>query len=46
MNKEKNCKTIEQHQAAIDKNFRTMFVLLSVCLVLFIAFAVQTLKNG
>jgi hypothetical protein len=37
-------KTIEERQATIDKNYRRLFVLLAVCLVLCVAFAVQALN--
>jgi uncharacterized membrane protein len=37
-------KTIQERQAAIEKYYRQLFVLLAVCLVLFIVFAIQTLQ--
>lgn len=37
-------KTIQQRQATIDRNYRRLFVLLALCLILFIAFAAETLS--
>jgi len=37
-------KTIEQMQQTIDKNYKRLFILLGVCFVLFIAFAIQIIR--
>jgi hypothetical protein len=37
-------KTVEQMQQTIDKNYRRVFVLLGVCFILFIAFAIQIIR--
>jgi hypothetical protein len=42
--KNKMEKTFEQMQDAIDKNYKRVFILLAICFVLFIAFAIQIIK--
>jgi hypothetical protein len=37
-------KTIEQIQKTIDKNYRRVFILLTVGILFFIAFAIQIIK--
>lgn len=36
-------KTIEEHLAIINKNYKAMLFLLSICLVLSVAFVIQVL---
>lgn len=36
-------KTVRERQAAIDKYYRQLFILLALCVVLFIAFVIKTL---
>jgi hypothetical protein len=38
-------KTMEEHQAIIDKNYKAMFFLLSLSLLLSVAFLIQVI-NG